>query len=73
MDSKKFIRDPEFMKRMELTFDLYEAAEQMMRQNLIRRNPDATEEEILEGLQEWLRRRPGAKYGDGEGRPGNRF
>lgn len=73
MDTKKPIRDPEFMKRMELTFDLYEAAEQMMRQNLIRRNPDATEEEILEGLQEWLRRRPGAEHGDGEGRPGNRF
>ena len=68
METKKPIRDPDFMKRMELAFDLYEAAEQMMRQNLIRRNPGATEEEILEGLRNWLHHRPGAQHGDGEGR-----
>ena len=67
------IRDPEVLARMELTFDLYEMAEQMMRQNLRRRNPGASEQEIEEGIREWLRRRPGAENGDGVGRPGRRF
>ncbi len=67
------IQDPEVLARMELAFDLYEMAEQMMRQNLRRRNPGASEQEIEEGIQEWLHRRPGAEHGDGEGRPGRRF
>ncbi len=67
------IRDPDVLARMELAFDLYEMAEQMMRQNLRRRNPGATEQEIEEGIRDWLRRRPGAQYGDGVGRPGRRF
>ncbi len=67
------IRDPEVLARMELAFDLYEMAEQMMRQNLRRRNPGASELEIEEGIREWLRRRPGAQHGDGVGRPGRRF
>jgi hypothetical protein len=62
------VRDPEIRKRMELAFDLYEAAEEIMRQNLRRRNPGASEEEIEEGIREWLRRRPGAEHGDGVGR-----
>lgn len=66
------IRDPEVLQRMELAFDLYEAAEEIMRQNLRRRNPEASEEEIEEGIREWLGRRPGAEHGDGEGRPANR-
>jgi hypothetical protein len=65
------IRDPEVLERMRIAFDLYETAEQMMRQNLRRRNPDATEEEIEQGIQEWLLRRPGAEHGDGPGRPGD--
>jgi hypothetical protein len=44
-----------------------------MRQNLRRRNPEASEEEIEEGIREWLGRRPGAEHGDGVGRPGRRF
>jgi len=67
------IRDPDVLQRMELTFDLYEAAEEIMRQNLRRRNPEASEEEIEEGIREWLRRRPGAEHGDGVGRPRQRF
>lgn len=54
----KPIRDPEVLARMDLAFDLYEAAEEMMRQNLRRRNPEATEEEIEEGIRDWLRRQP---------------
>jgi Rv0078B-related antitoxin len=67
------IRDPEVLKRMTLAFDLYEAAEEIMRQNLRRRNPKTSEREIEEGIREWLRRRPGAEYGDGVGRPGRQF
>ena len=67
------IRDPEVLARMELAFALYEMAEQMMRQNLRRRNPGASEEEIEEGILEWLHRRPGAELGDGVGRPTRRF
>ena len=66
-------RDPEVLRRMELAFDLYEAAEEMMRQNLRRRAPDASEEQIEQGIREWLGRRPGAEHGDGVGRPGTRF
>jgi len=58
---------------MEIAFDLYQTAEQLMRQNLRRRNPAASEDEIEEGIREWLRRRPGAEHGDGVGRPGQRF
>lgn len=53
---------------MKTAFDLYELAEAMMRQNLRRRDPSATEEEIEEGIREWLRKRPGAEHGDAEGR-----
>jgi len=41
----------------------------MMRQNLRRRYPDASEQEIKARLAQWLRERPGAEYGDCEGRP----
>ena len=67
------IRDPEVLKRMEMAFDLYEAAESILRQNLLRRNPRATEEQIEEGIRSWLRHRPGAEHGDGVGRSGRRF
>lgn len=69
---KPVVRNERFKRNMEITFDLYQAAEDMMRQNLRRRNPDATDEEIEEGIRQWLRHRPGAEYGDAEGRPGNR-
>ncbi len=55
--------------RLELAFDLYEAGEQMMRQNLKRRHPEADREEIERRLAAWLCRRPGAESGDGAGRP----
>lgn len=63
------VRDPEVLRRMELAFDLAEAAEEIMRQNLRRRNPNASEEEIEAGIREWLGRRPGAEHGDAVGRP----
>ncbi len=56
-------------QRLVLAFDLYEAGEQIMLQNLKRRHPDAGHEEIERRLGEWLCRRPGAELGDGAGRP----
>ena len=40
----------------------------LMRQNLRRRHPGATEEEIERQLLQWLRDRPGAESGDCPGR-----
>ena len=60
-------RDPAVIERMRLTFDLFEAAEQMMRLNLRRRFPDAEDEEIERRLTEWLHTRPGAEHGDASG------
>lgn len=59
------IRDPEVMRRMELAFDLYEFSDQLMRQNLRRRHPEADEAEIERRFVEWLQTRPGAEHGDG--------
>ena len=70
---KEPIRDPAVMARMKMAFDLYETAEAIMRQNLRRRFPDASETEIERQLVEWLHRRPGAEHGDGVGRPSRRF
>ncbi len=56
-------------QRLELAFDLFEAGEQIMRQNLKRRHPDADQEEIERRLGEWLCKRPGAEQGDGVGKP----
>jgi hypothetical protein len=56
--------------RLRLAFDLFEAGEQMMRLNLRRRHPDESEPQIQARLEAWLHERPGAEYGDAEGRPG---
>lgn len=55
--------------RLRMAFDLFVAGRRMMRQNLRRRHPDASEEEIERRLGEWMRQRPGAEHGDGVGRP----
>lgn len=67
------IRDPKVMENMRMTFELYELAERMMEQKLRRENPEASDEEIEEGIRAWLRRRPGAELGDGPGVPSDRF
>lgn len=59
------ICDPEILQRMRQAFDLYEFSDQLMRQNLRRRHPDADEEEIERRFVEWLQTRPGAEQGDG--------
>jgi len=57
------------VERLRLAFDLYAAGEEMMRQSLIRRHPEADKAEIESLLVRWLRHRPGAEMGDAIGRP----
>jgi hypothetical protein len=56
------IRDPDVMIRMAIAFDLFDTAVAIMHQNLRRRNPEASEEEIEDGVREWLQRRPDAEH-----------
>jgi hypothetical protein len=48
--------------------DLFETGLRLMRQNLRRDRPDATEQEIDRRLHQWLQDRPGAEFGDCPGR-----
>jgi hypothetical protein len=52
------IRDPKVLARVRLMFDLYEAAEEIMRQNLLRWFPQESEELIERRLGAWLRKDP---------------
>jgi len=56
-------------QRLRLALDLFESGEAVMRQNLRRKFPEATEAEIEERLTNWLRHRPGAEQGDSSGKP----
>jgi hypothetical protein len=51
-----------------MTLDLFQTGIDLMRQNLRRRDPDATDEQIERRLAEWLQDRPGAQSGDCPGR-----
>jgi hypothetical protein len=55
-------------ERLQTALDLYEAGEQLMRENLRRQHPEAGEVEIERLLGAWLRERPGAEHGDAPGR-----
>jgi hypothetical protein len=55
-------------ERLRLTFDLFEAGVDLMRQRLRRQYPGETEAEIERRIGEWLHERPGAEHGDGVGR-----
>jgi Rv0078B-related antitoxin len=50
------------------TLDLFETGLRLMRQNLRRNHPEATEQEIDRQLRQWLHHRPGAEPGDCPGR-----
>lgn len=55
--------------RLRTALRLFDDGVALMRQNLHRADPDASEEEIARRLAAWLRRRPGAEHGDGAGTP----
>jgi hypothetical protein len=53
MDSDEIL-----LKKFYLTFDLHRAGKDMMRQNLRRRYPEVSDEEIQVKLIAWLKNRP---------------
>ncbi len=55
--------------RLRLAFDLFEAGERLMRQNLRRCHPGEAPEVIERRLTAWRLSRPGAEGGDAEGSP----
>lgn len=59
---QKPIRDPEVIRRVQRTFELHQMALDMVRQNTLRKNPDATEEEIRQAIRDWLKPSPEADY-----------
>jgi hypothetical protein len=56
-------------QKLELSLDMFVYGCEMMRQNLRRAHPGASDAAIEELLRAWLRTRPGAEHGDGVGRP----
>jgi len=57
------------IESLRVALDLFETGVDLMRQNLRRRNPEATQEDIDDRLlRSWLLERPGAEYGDSAGR-----
>jgi hypothetical protein len=58
MEVMEPVYDPQVLARVRMMFDLYEAAEAMMRQNLGRWFPQESEELIERRLRAWLRKDP---------------
>jgi len=56
-------------RRLRTALELFRDGEALMRQNLRRRHPDASAEEIERALVAWVRTRPGADHGDCPGTP----
>jgi hypothetical protein len=52
-----------------IALELFEVAEQMLRQRLRRENPSGSDEELETQVQAWRTARPGAEDGDSPGRP----
>jgi hypothetical protein len=57
------------VEKLSLALDLFESGVDIMRQNLRRRHPTDTPDEIEARIETWLRTRPGAEQGDAAGRP----
>jgi hypothetical protein len=55
-------------ERFQTALALFELGERMLRQRLRRRHPKASDAQIDESVEAWLRHRPGAEDGDAEGR-----
>lgn len=55
-------------ERLRIAFELHEVGVALMRQNLRRELPEASDAEIERRLAVWLRTRPGAEHGDAVGR-----
>ena len=55
--------------RLRMALEMHEEGVRLMRQNLHRRNPEASGPVIERLLGDWLQHRPGAEHGDAEGIP----
>ena len=55
-------------RRFHTALGMFQAGVDLMRQNLRRADPTASEPEIRTRVGDWLRARQGAEGGDGEGR-----
>jgi hypothetical protein len=60
---------PSLGDALRTTLDLFDTGLDLMRQNLRRAHPEASDEEIDRLLRQWLHDRPGAEFGDFQGRP----
>ena len=60
--------DPSVCERLREAFELYDIGLAMMRQNLRRRHPTASDAEIDQRLLDWRLYRADAPNGDAEGR-----
>lgn len=54
--------------KLELSLAMFEYGRSVVRENLRRRHPELDQNGIEELLLAWLRERPGAPHGDGQGR-----
>jgi hypothetical protein len=57
MRSMEPIRDPKFLARAQDAFDLCQTMEDLMRQNLRRRFPQASENEVEQRFAAWVEKR----------------
>jgi hypothetical protein len=55
--------------RLRLALEMHAFGVAMMRQNLRRRDPAASPDELERRLVKWLHERPGAQFGDAQGTP----
>jgi hypothetical protein len=57
-------------ERLRTALALFDDGVALMRQNLRRRHPELSADDIDRLLGDWLRTRPGAEHGDAVGTPG---
>lgn len=55
-------------EKLQMSLAMFDYGCDLMRENLRRRHPELDEAAVEERLRAWLRERPGAPNGDGEGR-----
>lgn len=60
-------------ERLRAALELHDLGERMLRQRLRRERPSATDSDLDDAVDAWLRERPGAEHGDAIGPPSTRF
>jgi hypothetical protein len=62
------MNEGEVVERLRTALAMFDLGESIMRQNLRRADPEASEQDIEARLRVWLLERPGAEHGDAPGR-----